>query len=139
MDTDTLESTLQVLVIDDQQSMRSIMRDLLHQVGIRHVDEAEDGAVALDFLRDHVTPFPDLIICDLHMEHMDGLEFCTVVRRDKTLSNKGVPIIILTGDHDPLLHEVAEQVGAVSVVTKPITAEQLKELVSDKVGFALAS
>ncbi len=139
MDTGTLESTLQVLVIDDQQSMRSIMRDLLHQVGIRHVDEAEDGAVALAFLRDRNKPFPDLIICDLHMEHMDGLEFCNAVRRDKELHNEYVPIIILTGDHDPLLHEVAEQVGAVSVVTKPITAEQLKDLVSDKVGFALAS
>lgn len=139
MDTDTLESTLQVLVIDDQQSMRSILRELLHQVGIRHVDEAEDGAIALEFLRDRGTPFPDLIICDLHMEHMDGLQFCNAVRRDKELHNESVPIIILTGDHNSLLHEVAEQVGAVSVVTKPITAEQLKELVSDKVGFALAS
>jgi CheY-like chemotaxis protein len=139
MRDDATEYALRVLLIDDQKTMRNIMRELLHQIGIYDVDEAEDGAVALEFLRDYVTPFPDLIICDLHMEHMDGIEFCNAVRRDKTLRNQGVPVVILTGDHDPLLHEVAEQVGAVSVVTKPITAVALKQLISDKVGFALAS
>ena len=139
MRDDATDYALRVLLIDDQKTMRNIMRELLHQIGIHDIDEAEDGAVALEFLRDYVTPFPDLINCDLHMEHMDGIEFCNAVRRDKTLRNHGVPVVILTGDHDPLLHEVAEQVGAVSVVTKPITAVALKQLIGDKVGFALAS
>ncbi len=130
---------LRVLVIDDQQTMRSILRELLHQVGVTDVDEAADGEIALALISDPHADFPDLIICDLHMDNMDGMQFCNAVRRSEKLHNSGVPIIILTGDRDKLLHEVARQVGAVSVVTKPVTAEDLKSLIQDKVGFTFGT
>ncbi len=139
MHDEKIELPLHILVIDDQRSMRSIMRELLHQIGVREIGTASDGEKGLEYLRRPMEDFPDLIICDLHMENMDGMEFCNAVRRDEALRNKHVPIIILTGDRDKLLHEVAKQVGAVTVVTKPITAEELKAVISDKVGFELVS
>ena len=129
---------LRVLIIDDQKTMRSIVRGLLLRVGIDSVSEAESGEEALARLRDQHASFPDVIICDLHMERMDGLEFCNTIRRSKDLRNSGVPILMLTGDKDPFLHEVSTQVGALSVLTKPVTAEELKAQIMQAVGYAFA-
>ncbi len=128
--------SLHVLIIDDQKAMRSIVRSLLHRIGIEDIAEAENGKEALDRLHDSHAKFPDVIICDLHMNKMDGLQFCNFVRRDEKLRTSGVPILKLTGDRDQLLHEVARQVGVVSVLTKPITAEELKIQITRAVGFS---
>ncbi len=128
---------LHVLIIDDQKAMRSIVTALLHRIGIEDIAEAGDGEEALDHLQDLHAKFPDVIICDLHMDKMDGLEFCNFVRRNEKLRNSGVPILILTGDQDQFLHEVSRQVGAVSVLTKPITAEELKNQITGAVGYSL--
>lgn len=130
--------TLNVLVVDDQKSMRSILKDLLGKVGVSDVAEAESGEEAFEYLKTPAVEYPDVIICDLHMEHMDGLEFCSRVRRSKNLRNNAVPILILTGDKDPMLHDVSKQVGAVTVLTKPISAEKLLQQINKAVGFAFA-
>ncbi len=127
---------LHVLIIDDQKTMRSIVRGLLHKIGIKDIAEAEDGEEALDHLQDRHARFPDVIICDLHMDKMDGLQFCNFIRRNEKLRNSGVPILMLTGDRDKFLHEVSRQVGAMSVLTKPITAEELKNKITEAVGYA---
>ncbi len=133
------DSDLRVLIIDDQRSMRSIVRNLLGQVGIDAIDEAENGEEALAFLLDPHSKFPDVIICDLHMGKMDGMEFCNAVRRNEDLRNRHVPIIILTGDKDAFMHEVVEQVGALKVLTKPVTADELRDQIGSAVGFSIAS
>lgn len=85
--------------------------------------------------------FPDVIICDLHMDEMDemdDMQFCNVVRNDKNLRNHHVPIFMLTGDSDEMLHEVSKQVGAMSVLTKPVSAEFLGKHIEKAVGYAFA-
>ena len=131
--TDIQVNDIRVLVIDDQRAMRSIVRQLLSQIGIHDIHEARNGEEALKFLNQPSNEDPDVIICDLHMDKMDGLEFCNHVRRDK---EHDIPIIILTGDSDKLLHEVARQVGAVEVLTKPISAPKLQEHIQTAIGFA---
>ena len=128
---------LHVLIIDDQKTMRSIIMGMLRTIGITTVATAPSGEEALEYLLQGAR-FPDLIICDLHMEKMDGIQFCNAVRRNEDLKNKGVPILILTGDRDPLLHEVSMQVGALTVLTKPITAEELKAQIEEAVGYSFA-
>lgn len=66
-------SMLQVLVVDDQKSMRSIIRDLLKQAGIDKVEEGVNGDEALKWLRNPRADDPDVIITDLYM---DGMELC---------------------------------------------------------------
>jgi len=129
---------LHVLIIDDQKTMRSIIKGMLRTIGITSITAATSGEEALAYLIDGNCRFPDVIISDLHMENMDGIEFCNTVRRNKDLKNKGVPILILTGDKDPLLHEVSKQVGALTVLTKPITAEALKLQIEEAVGYSFA-
>lgn len=79
---------------------------------------------------------PDVIICDLHMETMDGLEFCNQVRRDEGIRTRAIPIIVLTGDRDTMVHEVSRQVGATAVLAKPISADQLLEQIHTAIGFS---
>lgn len=129
--------SIRVLVIDDYKTMRDIIRNLLAQGGIHDVEEAEDGKQALDLIcRPNFAPL-DVIICDLHMKNMDGLEFCNRMRLDKAVRNPGTPIIILTGDSDELMHEVTRQIGATTVLVKPVSAEMLKEKIEAVVGFSV--
>ncbi len=73
--SETQATSIRVLVIDDHRTMRQIVRRLLGQIGIHDVEDAEDGAAALKILHSPQAKQPDLIICDLHMEKMDGMDF----------------------------------------------------------------
>ena len=128
---------IRVLIVDDHGSMRSIIRQLLAQVGIENVIEAEDGAEALALLHSREFDDPDVVICDLHMAKMDGMEFCNRVRRDDDIRRRLIPILILTGDHDRLIHDVSRQIGATSVLTKPISAPDLLHEIETAIGFTV--
>ena len=129
-------AALRVMVIDDQRTMRETMRRLLGRVGIHGVVAAHNVEDALKILQSNNGADPDLIICDLHMERMDGLDFCNRVRRDQRISSRHVPIIILTADKNTLVYDVAMQVGAVTVLVKPISANELVRQLQDAVGFS---
>jgi two-component system chemotaxis response regulator CheY len=126
---------IRVLVVDDQRSMRSIIRNLLSQSHIHNVQEAEHGIEAMRVLLDDKQPNPDVIICDLHMERMDGMEFCNKLRRSKDESIRDIPLLILTGERNQLPLEVAEQVGATAVLGKPISAPDLCQQIENAIGF----
>ena len=130
-------SCLRVLVVDDQATMRSIVRRLLLQVGIDNIDEAANGEEAIAKLRNPRAKDPDVIVSDLHMDGLDGLQLCNTIRRDKRIRNRSIPIVILTGDDDELIHEVSEQVGAVEVLTKPVNAKELFRCIQTAIGFAV--
>ena len=124
---------VRVLVVDGQRGMRSILRQLLAQIGIEDVIEAKNGEEALEIIDRAETAEPDVIICDLRLDKVDGLELCNMFRRDK---DRATPIIIVTGESDEFLHEVARQVGAVEVLTKPVSASDLLEQIQTAIGFA---
>ena len=123
---------IRVLVIDRQRGMRSILRQLLAQIGIEDVIEAKNGEEALEIIDQTGTVEPDVIICDLHLDKLDGLELCNMFRLDK---ERVTPIIIVTGESDEFLHEVARQVGAVEVLTKPVSAPDLLVQIQTAIGF----
>ena len=127
--------SLRAMIVDDQRAMRMIIRSLLSQVEINNVIEAEDGQQALDYLQHPANQPPDLVICDLHMANVDGLEFSNLVRRNKVPKLAGIPILILTGDSDKFMHEVTEQAGATKVLTKPISAPDLRKEIAAAIGF----
>ena len=79
------------------------------------------------------TPEPDVMSCDLRLDKLDGLELCNRFRRDK---DRVMPIINVTGEADEFLHDVARQVGAVEVLTKPVSAPDLLEQIQAAIGFA---
>lgn len=124
---------VRVLVVDGQRGMRSILRQLLAQIGIEDVIEAADGEEAIEMLDRPDIERPDVIICDLHLDTLDGLELCNMFRRDK---DRVTPVIIVTGESDKFLHDVARQVGAIEVLTKPVSAPELQEHIETAIGFA---
>ena len=133
---DPMDDNIHVMIIDDQRTMRSIIRQLLHESHIDHVTEAENGEDALKIMMETGFEQPDVIICDLHMDKMDGMDFVGHVRGSKRQDLTGIPILILTGDSDPFLRDVTEQVGATKILTKPIAAGDLLKEVQDAIGFS---
>lgn len=136
-DVGVAASVLTVLLIDDQRTMRKIARQLLAPAGISDIIEAENGQEALDTLTHPRAPDIDLIICDLTMEKMDGLEFCNAVRRHDALKKKQIPIILLTAETDEFILDIARQVGAADVANKPISGPELLSRIERLVGIKL--
>ena len=111
-----------MLVVDDEPRISGLVRDYLDQAGFRVV-EAADGAAALDAVRDHR---PDLIILDLGLPKVDGLD---VIRRVRT--NSEVPIIILTATHfntNPS-RQFEKDPRIKAILKKPCETEALAKLV----------
>ena len=109
-----------VLIVDDSSIMRKFAKDSLKRLNITNVTEAEDGKAALTELKKETY---DLILSDLHMPNMNGLELLKAVRSDSNL--KDIPFIIMTlhGKKDLLLEAVKE--GLNDYLLKPVTAGSL--------------
>src|SRR3954471_4368802 len=92
-DVETLIHTLRVLLIDDNQYMRKIVRNLLTNVGVRVVFEAGDGIEGLDAIR---TVAPDIVILDWELPLLNGAEFVRIVRSPGVFPTPDIPIIMLS-------------------------------------------
>src|ERR1035438_8547587 len=116
---------IRALLVDDSSVMRKIIERSLRQAGLEleKVVEASNGAEALTALHDNVV---DLILCDINMPVMDGLEF---VRQTATVeSAKGVPIVMITTEGSESHVVQALSAGARGYIRQPFTAGQGKEL-----------
>jgi len=116
--------SLRALIIDDSSVMRKIVERSLRQAGLdlSEVKEAGNGAEALALLANTTV---DLILCDINMPVMDGLEF---VKRLKGIANaKGVPVIMITTEAGETHVVQALSAGACGYIRKPFTADQIKE------------
>ena len=115
-------ASLHCLVVDDQMTMRSLVRTSLQQLGVREIREAADGEIAL---REIVTKPAHLIISDYNMPNLDGLGLLRAVRAHPPISKTA--FIMLTGRADRELVQRAVQFGVNNYLVKPFTTAQLKE------------
>lgn len=122
-------SSLKVLVVDDQTSVRQMTRLTLEQIGVRLIHEAENGTQAVE--KATVQPL-DLIISDYNMPEMDGLGLLRAVRGHP--SARRVPFILVTGRGDRELVVKAAQAGANNYVVKPFTADILRSKIEQVLG-----
>lgn len=108
-----------ILVIDDDRSMRELLR--MHLSGARHsvltTSDAEEAIRAL--LREEF----DLILSDISMPYMDGIELLKAIRGD--LKTAHIPVVFLTGQADDASWMEAMKSGATGYVTKPIKIQEL--------------
>lgn len=117
-------SRLRILVIDDNDFMRQLYRQLLRAIGFRpaNITEAADGRAAIEHLNEYNC---DLAICDLNMKPMNGKAFTRYVRSDPTSPDPYLPIIVCTG-HTELVHIAdARDAGANEILRKPVTGAAL--------------
>jgi two-component system, chemotaxis family, chemotaxis protein CheY len=116
------DQNIKILAVDDFSTMRRIVRNILRQLGYNNIAEAEDGAAALEYLKQNKV---DFIVSDWNMPNMTGLELLKAVRADTNL--KDIPILLVTAE--ALKENVVEAVkaGVNGYIVKPFTAETLKE------------
>jgi two-component system, chemotaxis family, chemotaxis protein CheY len=120
----TQAADLKFLVVDDFSTMRRIVRGLLKEMGCLNVEEAEDGAMALQMLKN--ARF-DFVVSDINMPNMNGFDLLKAIKADDGL--KSIPVLMVTAEarkEDILL---AAQSGAAGYVVKPFTKATLEEKV----------
>jgi two-component system chemotaxis response regulator CheY len=122
-------STLKVLVVDDQFSVRQMTRLCLEKIGVRFIHEAENGQDAL--FKAIAQPL-DLIISDFNMPEMDGLGLLRAVRGHQAI--RKLPFILITGRGDRELVVKAAQAGVNNYVVKPFSEIVLKEKIEQVIG-----
>lgn len=110
-----------ILIVDDYKTMLRIVRNLLKQLGFNNVDEATDGAQALEKAR---AKQYGLIISDWNMEPMTGYELLKEVRADNQL--KATPFIMVTAESKTDNVIAAKKAGVNNYIVKPFNAATLK-------------
>ncbi len=120
---------LAVMVVDDQLTMRSLVRASLQQVGITDVREYSGGAEALGSLNARPA---NVVISDFNMPGMDGIQFLQAIRAQPQY--KSMAFILLTGRADKELVVRAVKAGANNYLVKPFTAVILKQKIEQVVG-----
>lgn len=113
-------SALHVLLVDDNQHMRTIASAVLKSAGVGTVREAADGGSALEILREYPI---DLAIVDFNMFPLDGVEFTRLVRNSADSPNPYLPIIMMTGHSAKRRVCEARDAGVTEFLVKPITAK----------------
>ena len=115
-------AALNVLVVDDQQTMRSLVRSGLQQLGFREIRESADGEAGL---RSVLTSKTHLVISDYNMPKLDGLGLLRAIRSHEPIRNTA--FIMLTGRADKELVARAVQFGVNNYLVKPFTVQTLKD------------
>jgi two-component system, chemotaxis family, chemotaxis protein CheY len=117
-----LIQSLSVLVVDDNQYMRKMIRNLLVNCGIKDIYEAADGIAALDGIR---TMGPDVVILDWEMPLLSGAELVRIVRSPGVFPMPDIPIIMLTGHCERWRVVEAVRLGVNEFLTKPVSAKAI--------------
>ena len=115
---------LDILIVDDSAAIRKILQRVLHQadIPIGNLYEAGDGLEALEALKQHPV---GLILSDINMPNMDGLELLNRLKASATWQK--VPVVMITTEGSQARVMEAVGLGAAGYVRKPFTADQIKE------------
>jgi two-component system chemotaxis response regulator CheY len=118
---------LSIMIVDDNHHMRSILKELLRAAGIYEVKEASDAVEAFEFMRS--VPV-DLLLVDLAMPLVDGVEFSKMIRTNHDSPNPFLPIIMITGHSERSRVSAARDAGVNEFLVKPVTAKSLMDRLS---------
>jgi two-component system chemotaxis response regulator CheY len=118
----TTPAEMKFLIVDDFSTMRRIVRGLLKEMGCNNADEAEDGAVALQMLKNQAY---DFVVSDINMPNMNGFDLLKAVKADDQL--KHLPVLMVTAEARKEDIVLAAQSGAAGYIVKPFTKATLEE------------
>lgn len=119
------DKSIKILVVDDFPTMRRIIKNLLKDLGYENVDEAEDGAMGLEKLRNNNFKF---VVSDWNMPNMDGLAMLKAIRADAEMAK--LPVLMVTAEAKKENIIAAAQAGANGYIVKPFTAATLEEKIN---------
>jgi two-component system chemotaxis response regulator CheY len=113
-------SDLVVMIVDDNDHMRRLLRSILEALSVSQVREASNGVAALN---DSKLMIPDVIITDMMMEPVNGLEFTRMLRDDLIHPANRVPVLMITGYSEKQHVEAARDAGVTELLAKPVTVK----------------
>jgi two-component system, chemotaxis family, chemotaxis protein CheY len=120
---------LDVLIVDDHEPMRAMLRKVLERAGVNAIRDAASGQAALALLQERGA---HLILVDQTMPEMDGLALVERVRADPNCAS--VRIVMLTGRADAAHAEAAREAGVDAVLVKPIAPRELLDAIERVLG-----
>jgi two-component system, chemotaxis family, chemotaxis protein CheY len=117
-----LVQSIAVLIVDDNQYMRKVIRNILVNIGVKNIHEAADGIAGLEAIRMFA---PDLVILDWEMPLLNGAELVRIVRSPGVFPVPDVPIIMLTGHVERWRVIEASRLGVNEFLKKPVSGKSL--------------
>ncbi len=113
---------LRILIVDDNSHIRQLLRTILHAVGIRSIEIAEDGALGFDAFckMDY-----DIVFTDYEMEPISGIDLADLIRTSRKSPNPYVPIIMISAYSDQARVQHARDHGVTEFLAKPFTVDVL--------------
>ena len=121
---EVLLQQLHVLVVDDNPFMRTIVRGLLNNIGVKSISEAGDGIAALDKIREET---PDVVVLDWEMPLLNGSELVRIVRSPRMFPTPDLPIIMLSAHAEQWRILESVKLGVNEFLCKPVSAKALSE------------
>ena len=122
--TENRYENIRILVLEDEVHIRKIICRLLRQIGFRLIDEVGNG---VDGFRELLRVKPQLILCDIHMEPMDGMTFLGKLRGLNHPQLSKIPLIFLTADTNRDTVVNAKNLRVDGYLAKPVSMKALKE------------
>ncbi len=112
---------LKVLIVEDQQDARAMMRNMLGEMGVTQIFEAGDGREAMRFM-DSAFDFVNIVICDWNMPALSGMDFLRQLRSVDPV----IPFLMVTGRSDMNSVVEAKSAGVSAYISKPFSSKQLE-------------
>jgi two-component system chemotaxis response regulator CheY len=113
---------MHVLIVDDSSTIRLIVRRCIEhaELGVDDICEAGNGEEALNLIE---TKKVDLVLCDINMPKMDGIQLLSALKQDERL--KSIPIVMITTEAEENAVFEAVKKGALGYIKKPFTPGQI--------------
>jgi CheY-like chemotaxis protein len=113
---------MKILIVDDESFMRKTIKVVLRVVGQYAVEEADDGDAALA-----IVPLfrPDIVLCDISMPKMGGLQFVEQLRSHADVELRDIPVIVLTVNAEESTIMNAARLKVSGYLVKPVSPKQL--------------
>jgi CheY-like chemotaxis protein len=121
---------MRILLVDDNHHMRVLLTEILRALGVRHIHDASDGAEGLQMLGDHQI---DVVMTDLAMQPLGGIDFVRLLRNDPDSPNTMIPVIMITGHSTLQRVNEARDAGVTEFLAKPLTARGVIERITQVV------
>jgi two-component system chemotaxis response regulator CheY len=122
-----------ILIVDDSLSMRAVIKKIIGMSGIRtdQCHEAQNGREALEVLAGN---WVDIILSDINMPEMNGIEFLKALRSDQLF--KDIPLVFISTEANAERIKEAAQLGAGGFLKKPFVPEELRKLLYEVLGLS---
>lgn len=115
---------LRILVIEDESYTRQVVTGLLRQIGFQLINEAKEGG---DGFKETVRTRPQVVLCDVHMDPVDGLGYLGKLRGFSNAAIAATPVVFLTADKQQETVLTAKQLKVDGYLVKPVSLQMLKQ------------